>query len=93
MNKYEDNTMVEPMDTIVLLNDNYIDKKLRAGYVGIVMDNYIKENGYVVVDFENPIDEKYNQPAIDIYKDDFRVISGSVEDQKLVKKFRDLFKK
>ena len=51
MNKYQNNTLVEEMDDIILLNDNYADKGLFKGYIGEVMENLIEERGFVVADF------------------------------------------
>ncbi len=93
MDKYKDNTLVEEMDAIILLNDNYADQGLFKGYIGTVMANFIEKYGCVVADFSNPIEPGYIQPVIEIQKEDFRVISGSVVDQKLVKEFKDLFRK
>ena len=92
MNKYKNNELVEEMDDIILLNDNYADKGLFKGYIGEVMENLIEERGFVVADFSNPIESGYIQHVIEIKKEDFRVISGSVADQKLVKEFKDLFR-
>ena len=93
MNKYKDNTLVEPMDAIILLNDNYADKELYAGYIGTVMDNFIEKYGFVIADFSNPLKAETIQPIIEIKKEDFRVISGSLSDQALVKEFKDSFEK
>ncbi len=93
MDKYKDNSLVEEMDAIILLNDNYIKQGLKKGYIGVVMDNFIEKMGIVVADFYNPITGEDIQPVIDIKKEDFRVISGSLADQKLVKAFKDLFRK
>ena len=93
MNKYKHNTLVEEMDAIILLNDNYADKGLFKGYIGTVMANFIEKYGFVVADFSNPIESGYIQPVIEIKQKDFRVISSSVADQKLVKEFKDLFRK
>lgn len=93
MDKYKNNALVEEMDAIILLNDNYADQGLFKGYIGTVMENLIIERGFVVADFSNPIGPRYIQPVIEIKKEDFRVISGSVADQKLVKAFKDLFGK
>ena len=92
MDKYQNNALVEEMDAIILLNDNYADEGLFQGYIGTVMENLIEERGFVVADFSNPIEPGYIQPVIEIKKEDFRVISGSVADQKLVKEFKDLFR-
>ncbi len=93
MNKYIDNSLVEEMDAIVLLNDNYIEQGLKKGYIGVVMDNAVKKEGIVIADFSNPITGEAILPVVDIKKEDFRVISASLEDQKLVKAFKDLFRK
>ena len=42
MDKYTDNSLVEPMDAIILLNDNYSRAGLKKGYIGVVVDNLIK---------------------------------------------------
>ena len=93
MDKYQNNVLVEEMDAIILLNDNYMEQGLFKGYIGIVMENLIEERGFVVADFYNPFTGESIQPVIIIQKEDFRVISGSLADQKLVKEFKDLFKK
>ena len=93
MDKYRDNGLVEEMDDIILLNENYAKAGLHAGYIGTVMDNYIKEDGVVIADFSNPVTGECLQPAIEIRKEDFRVFSGSREDQKAGRAFRELFKK
>ena len=93
MDKYQNNALVEEMDAIILLNDNYADKGLKKGYIGIVIENLIEEHSFVVADFFNPFTGESIQPVITIQKEDFRVISGSRSDQKLVKEFKDLFRK
>ncbi len=93
MNKYTNNALVEEMDDIILLNDNYADKGLLKGYIGIVMANFIEKYGFVVADFSNPIEPEYIQPVIEIKKEDFRVLSDSLTDKRLVKEFKDLFRK
>lgn len=93
MDKYQNNALVEEMDAIILLNDNYAEEGLFQGYVGIVMENLIEERGFVVADFYDPFTGKSIQPVIAIKKEDFRVISGSRSDQKLVKEFKELFRK
>ena len=62
------------------------------GYIGEVMENLIEERGFVVADFSNPIEPGYIQPVIVIQKEDFRVLSDSLADKKLVKEFKDLFR-
>ncbi len=93
MDKYQNNALAEEMDTIVLLNDNYIEQGLKAGYIGTIIDNLIGRAGIVIADFSNPITGQNIQPVIQIKKEDFRVISGSLSDRRLVKAYRDLFKK
>ena len=93
MDKYTNNALVEEMDDIILLNDNYADKGLFKGYIGIVMANFIEKYGFVVADFSNPIKPEYIQPVIEIKKEDFRVLSDSLGDQRAVKTFKDLWKK
>jgi ATP-dependent exoDNAse (exonuclease V) alpha subunit len=92
MDKYQNNALVEEMDDIILLNDNYADKGLFKGYIGEVMENLIEERGFVVADFSNPIKAEYIQPVMAIQKEDFRVLSDSLADKKLVKEFKDLFR-
>lgn len=92
MNKYQNNVLVEEMDAIILLNDNYAGQGLFKGYIGTVMANFVEKYGFVVADFSNPFTGGCIQPVIEISKEDFRVISGSVADQKLVKEFKDLFR-
>ncbi len=93
MDKYKNKILVEEMDAIVLLNDNYISQGLKAGYIGVVLENLIEEQGIIVAEFSNPFTAEDIQSAIEIKKEDFRVISGSVEDQKLVRAYKNLFKK
>ncbi|MBR2614641.1 MAG: hypothetical protein IKC71_03480 [Clostridia bacterium] len=91
--KYKDNSLVEELDAIILLNGNYETKGLYKGYIGTVMSNLIDLQGIVVADFSNPITGENIQPVVEVKKEDFRVISNSLSDQKLVKAFRDLFRK
>ncbi len=93
MDKYKDNSLVEEMDAIVLLNDNYIEQGLKKGYIGVVMDNLIAKEKIIIAEFFNPFNGEDIQSAIVIKKEDFRVISSSLEDQRLVKVFKDLFRK
>ena len=93
MNKHQNNALVEEMDAIILLNDNYADKGLYAGYIGTVMSNFVEKYGFVVADFFNPFTGKSIQPVIEIKKEDFRVLSDSLADKWLVKQFKDLFRK
>ncbi len=93
MDKYRDNSLVEVMDAIILLNDNYIEKGLKKGYIGVVVDNTFGKEETIIADFYNPITGEDIQPVIAIKKADFRVISSSLSDQKLVKEYKDLFRK
>ena len=92
MDKYKDNTLVETTDAIILLNDNYLNKGLKAGYIGVVVDNLISSKGIILVDFFNPFNGEDISVLTEIKKEDFRIVSGSTSDQKLVKKFKDLFR-
>jgi hypothetical protein len=56
------------------------------------MANFIEKYGFVVADFSNPIESGYIQPVMAIQKEDFRVLSDSLADKKLVKEFKDLFR-
>lgn len=91
MNKYQDNNLVEVMDSIILLNDNYKSQNLKEGYVGVVVDNLIHSQGIILVDFFNPFTGEDIKTFAEINRQDFRVLSNSPEDQKLVKSFKDLF--
>ncbi len=42
------------MDAIILLNDNYIHYNLKSGFIGVVVDNFIKTRGFVLADFFHP---------------------------------------
>ncbi|MBS1416225.1 MAG: hypothetical protein HPY94_03680 [Clostridia bacterium] len=91
MDKYTDNSLVEPMDAIILLNDNYSRAGLKKGYIGVVVDNLIKSQNIILVDFFNPMDGKDIAVLAQIKKDDFRVISSSPADQRAVRAFKNLF--
>ncbi len=93
MDKYKDNALVEEMDAIILLNDNYIEYGLKKGAVGVVMDNLIEEFGIIIAEFFNPFTGDDIQSAIEIKKEDFRVLSGSLNDRRLVKEYKDSFRK
>ena len=93
MDKYQNNALVEEMDDIILLNDNYADKGLYAGYIGVVVENLIEKMGIVLADFFNPVTGEDIATLVEIKKEDFRVYSGTLEDQKIGKEFKDLFKK
>ncbi len=56
------------------------------------MDNFIDGMG-IVADFYNPFTGNSIHSVIEIKKEDFQVISGSLEDQRLVKAYRVLFRK
>lgn len=45
MDKYQDNGLVEEMDDIILLNENYAKEGLHAGYIGTVMELYKRGRG------------------------------------------------
>ncbi|MCD8040612.1 MAG: hypothetical protein LUF82_03745 [Clostridia bacterium] len=90
MNKYTDNTLVEQMDDIILLNDNYAAQGLYKGYLGVTIENLIEKLGYILADFYNPISGKDIAVLAKIKKDDFRVLSNSLEDKVAAKAFKDL---
>ena len=85
--------LVDWTDDIILLNDNYADKGLYAGYIGVVVENLIEKMGIVLADFFNPVTGEDIAILVEIKKEDFRVYSGTLEDQKIGKEFKDLFKK
>lgn len=92
MIKYNDKDFVKELDTIILLNDNYASKGLYKGYVGTVMENLISQHGYVVADFSNPITGESIQPVAIIKKADFKVCADCIEDKKIIRDYRALFK-
>ena len=89
----KENILVDWTDDIILLNDNYADKGLYAGYIGVVVENLIEKMGIVLADFFNPVTGKDIAILVEIQKEDFRVYSGTLEDQKIGKEFKDLFRK
>lgn len=92
MDKYTDNSLVEPMDDIVLLNNNYKEWKLKEGYVGGVVENLIPEQGIILADFYNPITGEDIKILAEIKKEDFRVLGGHKDDIKIALAYRRLFK-
>lgn len=92
MIKHENNVNVKPMDAIILINDNYINYNLKQGYIGVVVDNLIQINNYVLADFFNPLTGEDIAVQIEIAKDDFRILSNSIKDQLAVKVFKDICK-
>ena len=93
MDKYKDKALLDWTDDIILLNDNYIEQGLKKGYIGAVVENFIEERGSVLADFFNPFTGEDIAVLAEIQKEDFRVYSGSLEDQKIGRAFRELFKK
>lgn len=93
MNKNKDNNLVEPMDAIILLNDRYAEQGLKKGYIGVVVETLTEERKFILADFFNPFTGEDIASLAQIKKEDFRVISGSIADQKLVKAFKHLFEK
>ena len=85
--------LVDWTDDIILLNDNYAEKGLFAGYIGVVVENLIEKMGIVLADFFNPVTGEDIAILVEIKKEDFRVYSGTLEDQKTGKEFKDLFRK
>ena len=93
MKEIKENILADWTDDIILLNDNYADKGLYAGYIGVVVENLIEKRGIVLADFLNPITGEDIAILVEVKKEDFRVYSGTLEDQKIGKTFKDLFKK
>lgn len=93
MDKYKNNTLLNWMNDIILLNDNYADKGLKKGYIGVVVDNFIEKQGIVLADFFNPITGEDIAILVEIKKEDFRMYTGSLEDEKIGRDFKNLFKK
>ena len=89
----KENILVDWTDDIILLNDNYAEKGLFAGYIGVVVENLIEKMGIVLADFFNPVTGEDIAILVEIKKEDFRVYSGTLEDQKTGKEFKDLFRK
>ena len=89
----KENILVDWTDDIILLNDNYADKGLYAGYIGVVVDNLIEKKGIILADFFNPVTGEDIAILVEIKKEDFRVLSDSLTDKRLVKEFKDLFRK
>ena len=93
MDKIKENILANWTDDIILLNDNYADKGLYAGYIGVVVENLIEKMGVILADFFNPITGEDIAILVEIKKEDFRVYSGTLEDQKIGKAFKELFRK
>ena len=93
MDKYSDNSLVEPMDAVILLNDNYANSGLKKGFIGVVVDNLIKTQKIILADFYNPYTGKIIAVLAEIKKEDFRVISSSSDDRRAVRAFKALLPK
>ena len=93
MDKYTDNSLVEPMDAVILLNDNYANAGLKKGFIGVVVDNLIKTHNIILADFDNPYTGQNIAVLAEIKKEDFRVISSSSDDRRAVRAFKALFPK
>ena len=93
MDKIKENILADWTDDIILLNDHYADKGLYAGYIGVVVENLIEKMGIILVDFFNPITGEDIATLVEVKKEDFRVYSGTLEDQKIGKAFKELFRK
>ncbi len=87
-----DKHLIAPMDAIYLINDNYEKLGLKKGYVGVVVENLIKERGFLLVDFDNPFKAEYIAVQVEIKKDDFNLLTSSRHDQLIVKNYKDLFR-
>ena len=93
MDKIKENMLVDWTDDIILLNDNYADKGLYTGYIGVVVENLIEKMGIILADFFNPITGEDIAILVEIKKEDFRMYTGSLEDEKIGRDFKNLFKK
>lgn len=93
MVKMKENVLADWTDDIILLNDNYAEKGLYAGYIGVVVENLIEKMGIILADFFNPITGEDIATLVEIKKEDFRVFSGSLDDQKIGRAFKEKFKK
>lgn len=93
MDKYKNNALAEPMDAIILLSDEYETIGLKRGYIGVVVDNFIKTDGIILADFFNPFTGEDIAVQAEIKKDGFKVVSSSAEDQKRVREYKSLFEK
>lgn len=58
----------------------------------MVVDNFIKNRGFVLADFFHPFIGEDICVQAEIRKEDFRVISNAIHDQRKVKEFKDLLK-
>ncbi len=93
MDKYQQNTLEATEENIILLNDHYIEKGLKAGYIGVVQYNLVDLLDCVIADFYNPITGAEIARIVDIDTKDFRVLSNSPADQQLKEEYKNLFKK
>ena len=93
MVKMKEYVLADWTDDIILLNDNYAEKGLYAGYIGVVVENLIEKMGIILADFFNPITGEDIATLVEIKKEDFRVFSGSLDDQKIGRAFKEKFKK
>ncbi|MBE7082734.1 MAG: hypothetical protein E7378_03575 [Clostridiales bacterium] len=89
--KYKNNDLVEEMDAIYLLNDNYNHLGLKKNYVGMVVEN-IKKSKMILVDFFNPFTAKSIKELAEIKYGDYKIVTKSKADQLLVKQYKYLFR-
>lgn len=61
--------------------------------IGVVVETLMEEQVFILVDFFNPVTGEDIAILVEIKKEDFRVYSGTLEDQKIGKEFKDLFRK
>ena len=91
--EFIENNSVKPLSAIVLLNDNYAEYGLQKGYVGTVMSDFIKDRGFIIADFTNPLTGEYINPVAEIKSGDFKVLTNTNDDKAAVKNFKNLLKK
>jgi len=94
MDKINNKRLIEALDAVVILNDNYAEQGIKKGYVGTVIENLIDEMGILLVDFIEPYTGNDIKILAEIKADDCRYISiDNDEDKKLGMAFREMFRK
>ncbi|MCD8372450.1 MAG: hypothetical protein LUD27_04015 [Clostridia bacterium] len=89
MDEYIQDPLIE--EAICILNENYADIGIHTGYVGIVIENLLVKRGSILADFYDPFTGKDLAVATEIRQEDFKVLTGTLDDKLIVKKYKDLF--
>ncbi len=76
---------------IVLLNDNYAELGLKAGYVGILEYDLIETLDCIITSFYNPLTGEEIKRLEGIDNGDFRVLTDSPADQNIIETFKNSF--